>query len=80
MIFCHGHRSLLERMKLLLLQFYESLRNMVGPEIISELLPSDRWSVVWASILIRLPPFLCSSLQLTRSVHDLLKITAPGYV
>jgi hypothetical protein len=62
MIFHHGHGSLLESMKLLLLQFYESLRNMVRPKTVSELLPSDGWSVVWASILIKLPPFLCGSL------------------
>jgi hypothetical protein len=80
MIFCHGHRSLLESLKLLLFKLYESLRNMVRPETVSELLRSDGWSVVWASILIRLPPFLCGSLQLARSVQDLVKITALGYV
>jgi hypothetical protein len=46
MIFCHRHGSLFESPKLLLLKLYESLKDMVRSETISELLPSDGRSVV----------------------------------
>ena len=52
----------------------------MGPEPLSKFLPVNWWSIVWASILIELPPLLSRSLQLARGIQHFLKVAALGYV
>jgi hypothetical protein len=47
---------------------------MVSPEALSKLLPSDRGSIGGATILIRFPPILSFSLELSRSKQHFLPV------
>jgi hypothetical protein len=47
----HRHGPLFESPELFLLQFNKSLRDVMGPKVLRELLPYDLWSILWTSIL-----------------------------
>jgi hypothetical protein len=47
---------------------------MVSPEVLSKLLPSDCGSIGGVTILIRFPPILSFSLELSRSKQHLLPV------
>ena len=51
MVLSDEHGSLLQGSELLLLEFYQSLRYVIGSEILFELLPGNRRSVGGTSIL-----------------------------
>jgi hypothetical protein len=47
----HRHGTLFESPEFFLFQFNKSLRDVMGPKVLRELLPYDLWSILWASIL-----------------------------
>ena len=72
MILTHSHRPLLESPELIWLEFYHTYGNVVRPEALAKLLPSDLSNIVGTSILVRLPLVLCCSLELARRNKHLL--------
>jgi hypothetical protein len=74
-----GQGALLQREKLLLHHYHQSLGHMVATEAIPELLPSDGFRVGMGGEL-GLPPRLCCSPQLSGTIQHLLTIVALGSV
>jgi hypothetical protein len=74
-----GHGTLLQREKLLLPHYHQSLGHMVATEVIPELFPSDGFGVGMGGE-VRLPPRLCCSPQLSGTIQHLLSIVALGSV
>jgi hypothetical protein len=78
-VLTNGQGTLLQREKLLLPHYHESLGHMVATEVIPELLPSDGFRVGMGGE-VRLPPRLGCSPQLSGTVQHLLTIVALGSV
>jgi hypothetical protein len=74
-----GQGTLLQREKLLLPHYHQSLGHMVATEVIPELLPSDSFRVGMGGE-VGLPPRLCCSPQLSGTIQHLLTIVALGSV
>jgi hypothetical protein len=74
-----GQGTLLEGEKLFLPHYHQSLGDMVAMEVIPELLPCNGFRVGMGSE-VGLPPRLCCSPQLSRTIQHLLTIIALGSV
>jgi hypothetical protein len=71
--------TLLQREKLLLPHYHQSLGHMVATEVIPELFPSDGFRVGMGGE-VGLPPRLCCSPQLSGTIQHFLTIVALGSV
>jgi hypothetical protein len=71
--------TLLQGEKLLLPHYHQSLGHMVAMEVVPELLPSDSFRVSMG-VEVGLPPRLCCSPQLSRTIQHLLMVVALGSV
>ena len=78
-VLTNGQGTLLQSEKLLLPHYHQSLGHMVATEVIPELLPSDGFRVGMGGE-VGLPPRLCYSPQLSRTIQHLLTIVALGSV
>jgi hypothetical protein len=78
-ILAGGQGTLLQREKLLIPHYHQSLGHMVAMEVIPEILPSDGFRVGMGGE-VRLPPRLCCSPQLSGTIQHLLSIVALGSV
>jgi hypothetical protein len=74
-----GQRTLLQGEKLLLPHYHQSLGHMVATEVVPELLPGNGFKVGMGGE-VRLPPRLCCSPQLSRTIQHLLAVVALGSV
>jgi hypothetical protein len=69
------HPYLLQGEELLLPHYHQSLGHMVATEVVPEFFPKDGFRVGMSGE-VRLPPRLCCSPQLSRTVQHLLMIVA----
>jgi hypothetical protein len=74
-ILTHGHGSLLQILKFLLLELHYSLRNMMRAKDSLKLVPVDAVGF-FMSFYVRIPPVSCRAYELVRGQLDLLPIVA----
>jgi hypothetical protein len=76
-VLADGHGTLLQREKLVLPHYHQSLGHKVATKVIPELLPSDGFRVGMGGE-VGLPLRLCCSPQLSGTIQHLLTIIAHG--